>query len=313
MNRSLKTARKWGVAGILVFLSLGVIAATLLLFPGPFLPHRQQFGALTIRSDRPLRHDIARVVEEVRTRVAAMEYPLTDLPYRVFVCEDERLYGLLSLVLRRPSRTQGFVLSIPGNIYLNATHIRRVGRPQAGGVRHWRFQGSLADAIAHELAHLSSRKALGAAATGRLPAWKAEGYADYQVHRAPILADSAYSLTDRIDLLLDDALWSGAANERRLFRWQLMAEYLAGVKKLGLRGIADEAITESAVYSEMIEWHRLTRGSPVGGRSAMPPRPSVWHSRRRQVAHGDVGLPVGRRLGAGSESTPVPSCPFLTT
>jgi len=254
----LKTAKRWGLASLILLALLVVADLAVLTFPQPFLPHRQQFGMLTIASDHPLPEDLERIVEEVRARGEAMEYPPANLPYRVFVCADEGLYRVFSLLLGRPAyHTQAIVFSLPGNIFLNATHIRRLGESNRRGLHHWRFQGDLADAIAHEVAHLSFGKELGSLNAARLPAWKAEGYADYQAHRGPILADPAYSLSERIGRLLDDDLWNGARLERRHFRWQLMAEYMATVKCLGLRGIADEAITESAVYFEMLEWYRL--------------------------------------------------------
>jgi hypothetical protein len=259
MTRKRRTLIKWVLAGLLVIVLLVALDVTLLALPQPFFPYRQEFGTLAVASDRPLPPDIGSVVVEVRMRAAAMEYPPGDLPYRVFICENERLYRLFALLVRRPSRTQGFVLSLPGNIYLNVTHIRRVALPDRGDLRHWRFQGDLADAVSHEVAHLSIGRGLDRLAAARLPVWKAEGYADYQTHRAAILADSTYSLADRIGTLLDDDLWIGAEHSRRLLRWQLMTEYLVGMRGLGLRGIADDAIVESDVYAEMIDWQRRMR------------------------------------------------------
>ena len=65
-------------------------------------------------------------------------------------------------------------------------------RVEIGRLRHTRFEGNLAEVIAHEIAHFNSVRALGYRRHLGQPLWKSEGWAEYQANLAAIRADPDY-------------------------------------------------------------------------------------------------------------------------
>ena len=120
-----------------------------------------------------------------------------------------------------------------------------------------RIQGSVASAIAHEVAHHLVFSEVGFKKARRIPAWKAEGYADYAANFAAMSADPHYDLRERVALMLDDDAWQSPTGwvDRRHFRWQLMVEYLCSVKGFAFADLMNEKLTETTAHHELTAWY----------------------------------------------------------
>jgi len=255
MRRPLRIAGTWALRGTVVLLLLAALDITALAFPYPFFPHRQDFGEFTVCSSRPIPDGFGQVIEDTRTRAAAMEHAHPGADHRVFLCSDERLYSLFAFLTRRSPSTMAIGLSVFRNMYLNEPKIRRVAAHNVLGIRHSRLEGDLAEVIAHEIAHGTVVRRLGFRNALALPVWKSEGYAEYQANLAAARADDSYVFADRVALLLDDAAWSGSHVARQLFEWHLLVEFLAEEKGVRLEALADQSVTETWARQEMLAWY----------------------------------------------------------
>jgi hypothetical protein len=256
VRRSLRNFGKWFLRGVLVALVFLVLGVVILAAPFPLFAHKATFDEFTVHARQPLRHDIGDVIESARTRIAAMEYARPGEKCRVFICDSERFYSLFTFLARKSSDSMGLGLSFFGNVYLNETKIERVAAQNYAGIRHSRFEGDFAEAIAHEIAHFNVVKALGYRAAIGMPVWKSEGYAEYQANRAATRADSSYVFTDRIDLLRNDYVWGGGnTGPRQLFEWHLLVEFLADVDGFDLEDLIDESVTEAFAREKMLAWY----------------------------------------------------------
>lgn len=260
MRRWQRTAGKWALRGILLLVLLAALDVAALAFPYPLFDQEFQSDNLSIYSSAPLPFDVAEIAEGVRARVDAMECGRTDAGYRVFICGDERLYTFFAFLSRKSSNSMGIGLSLLGNMYINGPRINRIAAKEYGRIPHSRFEGNLSFVIAHEIAHSNVIKALGLRTALGLPAWKSEGYADYQAALAGARADRSYELADRIDLLTDDSFWgSGHSISRKLYEWHLLVEFLAEEKGFDLSDLIDEAVTEASARREMMAWYEERR------------------------------------------------------
>jgi hypothetical protein len=180
--------------------------------------------------------------------------------YRVFLCGDESLYSLFARLTRRAPNSLAIGLSVLDNMYLNEAKIQRFAAAGPGVIYHSRYEGSVAEVIAHEIAHDNVVEAIGIRRALRMPVWKSEGYAEYQANLASTRADGTYDFLRRIDLLLDDGFWGhGRSIARRLFEWHVLVEYLCDVRGLGLEGLEDPSVTEGSAREEMLVWYRQSR------------------------------------------------------
>jgi hypothetical protein len=185
-----------------------------------------------------------------------MEYARPGARCRVFICGNQGLYSFFAFLTRRSSDSLGIGLSLFGNVYLNEPKIRRMAAQNYWGIRYSRFEGNFSEVIAHEITHFNVVKALGYKKTINLPFWKSEGYAEYQANLAPTRADNSYVLTDRIELLLNDEVWSESHSmARQVFEWHVLVEWLAEVKGFGLKELADKRVTEGATWQQMFAWY----------------------------------------------------------
>ena len=125
-------------------------------------------------------------------------------------------------------------LSVAQSMFVSMRRVEEFAVSNRGRLRHTRFEGNLAEVIAHEIAHFNSIRALGYRAHLAQPVWKSEGWAEYQANVAAIRADPAYDLGQRIDVLLDDRAWTAGGVARDLWEWQLLVEYLGEVEGYGL-------------------------------------------------------------------------------
>lgn len=254
----LRRLGRWTLGAFLALVALEILHISALAFPTPAFAHRNVFDEFTVYSNEPLPADFDRVAADARARIAAMENARPGVPYRVFICGDERLYSVFAFLTRRSSNSLAIGLSVFGNLYLNGPKIQRNAR-SSRSIRHSRFEGSIAEVIAHEVVHFNIVKAHGYRAAKAMPVWKSEGYAEQQANLAAIRADSTYAFVERIDLLRDDSFWGHSSHARQLFEWQLLVEYLIDVQSVDLAGLMQTNVTEAGTRERMLAWHEDQR------------------------------------------------------
>ena len=177
--------------------------------------------------------------------------------HKVFLCQSQRMYAFFSFLTRKPAHTQGLVLTAPGNIILSGPGMRSMAERSGGRPRHSRFEGSLAGAIAHEVAHMQVAATVGSRRVWSLPFWKNEGYAEYAANLAMIRSDGEYDLRRRVELLLDDDFWQPPLRpvDRRHFRWQVLVEYLCGEQEYGFEELIADSVIEESAMDELLLWY----------------------------------------------------------
>lgn len=230
---------------------LGLIA-----YPLPLFPYHAEIVGLTVRSDQPISGETQAAVAEAQHRIAAAGLASRGLRYRIFLAHSPQRYAFFCALARRRPDSQALVFSRVGSILVSLDGIRQVRERTRGVPRHSRLDASLAEAMAHEVAHLQIEAAQAKLGLPPLSTWKSEGWADYAANRLAAQEDPAYDLEARARHLLDDAAWSDPLRpaDRRHFRWHVLVEYLASVRKHDMATIADERITEEATWSELLHW-----------------------------------------------------------
>jgi hypothetical protein len=235
-----------------------------LVYPGPLFAHHQRVGGLRISSDRVPSVDVEELEADVARRLAAMEHEAGSKTYNVFLCHSPRRYRFFAILTRRTPTSQAIVLSAPGNIFVSMPRLAQFVAHRGDVFRHSRFEGNLAFAIAHEVAHLRVAVGLGQGVSRSLPAWKSEGWADYQASLAAIRSDPDYDLAQRIELLDDSTYWQDPGlRARRFFKWQLLVEFLAEVRSFRFEDLNRPSVTESETWEEMRAWHRGSQPSEL--------------------------------------------------
>jgi hypothetical protein len=251
--------------GVLVVV-LGSVAlyVGILVYPAPLFAHHQRVGGLRISSDRVPSVDVEELEADVAGRLAAMEHEAGRKTYNVLLCHSPRRYRFFARLTRRTPTSQAIVLSAPGNIFVSMPRLAQLAADRGDAFMHSRFEGSLAFAIAHEVAHLRIAEGLGQEVSRSLPAWKSEGWADYQASLAAIRSDPDYDLAQRIDLLDDATNWlDPRLRARQFFRWQLLVEFLAEVRGFRFEDLNRPSVTESETWEEMRDWYRGSRVSEL--------------------------------------------------
>lgn len=257
MRRWHRTVGKWTVRGFLILIALFVIDLAILAYPNLLFAHKQAFGEFTVFSNQPLSSNFGQTIASVRDRVEAMENGRPGAKCRVYICSTKRRFSLFAFLTRKHSNSLAIGVSALGAVYINESKVRRFAAHNYGGIRHCRYEGNMAEVIAHEIAHFNVVKARGYRTAIKMPFWKSEGYAEYQANIAATRADSSYALADRVDLLMDRAFWGGGNSyARRLYEWHILVEYLAGEKGIDLDGLIDESITEATAREDMLVWYR---------------------------------------------------------
>lgn len=240
-----------GAVAVLVVLYLSVF-----FFPYPLFRHHVTGPGFSVYCDREVPEGLQPVLEEARRRVEAMPlYRGGPLP-RIFVCRSQRLFKTLVRLAGKRHAGQGLLISAAGNMFLSEHGIAAVARRNPEGPAHSRLEGSWSEAIAHEVAHQLMTDELGSRRMRGVPAWKAEGYADYSASLATWSRDRESDLRDRVALLLDDEAWQGplARIDRRHFRWQLEVEYLCSVHGLDFSRLLAPEVTDEETRQEMVRW-----------------------------------------------------------
>jgi hypothetical protein len=272
MTGRLRRIGAWTLRGLLVVLILLTLYVLVVYYPNPLFSYRAEFGNYRVYSDQPIPADLARVIEDAKAREAAMEGYRPGRTRRVFLCQSPRRYALMARLVRKSPQALAMGLSLPKNIFLSATRIRQFAARNRGVFEHSRFEGNMAEVIAHEVAHFHSVRGLGFWDHIVQPLWKSEGWAEYQANAVHTRREGLHGLARRVDLLLNDAHWDpNHPLARRMYEWDLLVEYLGEVEGLGLADLADEGTTESRARDAMMGWYRSRepdpRGAPDGSSS----------------------------------------------
>jgi len=248
---------KWGIAAVGVPVVAVGLYLSVFFFPYPLFPHHLEHAGFSVYSDDRFPEDFTTVLEDARLRTKAMELYRGDPPPRIFYCQSQPLFVFFIKAAGKPHVGQGLLISVAGNTFLSATIIDAVGDRNPRRPAHTRMQGSVAAAIAHEVAHHLVFTEVGFKKARRISAWKAEGYADYSANLAVMLADPLYDLRARVALMLDDDVWKSPTGwvDRRHFRWQLMVEYLCSVRGLGFADLMEKKVTKTGAYDELMAWY----------------------------------------------------------
>jgi len=253
-RRALRRGLKWSLWVIVPLLATAAAVAGFLWNPGVLFPWKAAYPGFRVYSDAPLPPDIEVVLQDVRRRMAAMEGDSPQTEYKVYLCSKPERYALLARLTRRSSDSLAICLTAPGNIFVSLPRVSLFAERNRGVIRHSRFEGNLAEVIAHEIAHFRSGELLGLRAHLRLPAWKSEGWAEYQANLAAVRADGGYDLARRIDLLFDDSYWRENETARGLYEWQMLVEYLGEVEGLRLEQLADARLRVHEARERMLRW-----------------------------------------------------------
>ncbi|MCP4204347.1 MAG: hypothetical protein GY769_20745 [bacterium] len=248
---------KWVVGMLFVLLMMMALYVAVLVYPNPLFAHHQRAGGFRVYSDRVPSVDVEELVAEVAEGLAAIEHELGSKTYKVYLCHSMRRYSFFARLTRRTPSSQAIGLSAPGNIFVSMPRLAQLAAHRGGLFAHSRFEGSLAFAIVHEVAHFGVIDSLGPDASRSLPAWKSEGWADYQASLAGIRRDPDYDLAQRIDLLDDPNHWQNPRlRARRFFAWQLLIEYLTEARSYRFEDLSRPSVTESETWAHMRAWHR---------------------------------------------------------
>jgi hypothetical protein len=248
--------RKWATRLALALLVVAVLYVGVVVFPTPLFAHTERFGTYRVYSDEPIGSEFGHVIEEVERRVEAMEYAPLDAGQRIYLCGPGK-FSFFSFLLRKNPRGLAIGVSVANETFVSTERVRLFAERSHPVLRHTRFEGNLAEVVAHEIAHFHSVHALGYRAHLAQPMWKSEGWAEYQANLAAIRADPDYDLRRRIDLLLDDAFWGGSHGvARRLWESQLLVEFLGEIRGYRLTDIVSDEVTESATREQMMAWYR---------------------------------------------------------
>lgn len=267
-NRKGKSAIpwRWAVGALFVLLAMVAVYVAVLVFPAPLFVDHQRAGGFRVYSDRVPSVDVEELAADVAERLAAIEHEPASKTYKVYLCHSLSRYSFFARLTRRTSSSQAIVLSAPGNIFISMPRLAQLASHQGRLFAHSRFEGNLAFAIAHEVVHLSVLDSHGLKAGRSLPAWKSEGWADYQASLAGIRRDPNYDLARRINLLDDSRYWQDPQlRARRFYAWQLLVEYLAEERGYRFEDLSLPSVTESRTWAQMRAWHRGSEPSREEG------------------------------------------------
>jgi len=248
---------KWALWGLAVLVVLIGLYLSVFFFPYPFFPHHAEIAGFSVYSDREIPEDFEFILEDARFRVEGMELYRGRGDLRLFFCFSQRKFENLIKLSGKRYAGQALVISVAGNAFFSQQGIDALAQRNGGRPTHSRLQGSWSAAIAHEVAHDLVFDEVGYRKTRRIPAWKSEGYADYEANLASTASDPDYRLADRIDYLLDDDNWRPPVTtfDRRHFRWHLSVEYLCAVKGFTFAELMGEDVTEVSARAEMMAWY----------------------------------------------------------
>lgn len=244
----------------------GFLFLTFVFFPIPMFFYHRQVGHLNVYSDLPINAELVPVLEAAAQRVEAGPLFDPNLRSRVFLAHSQKRFAFFTTVARLRSGGQAMAFTHVGTIIVSIHGVNTVRQRTGGLPRHSRLEGTLIEAIAHEMAHLHVSSRLGYMPALAVPAWKSEGWADFSANSPAALTDPEYDLEARVRMILDDTAWEPPWShiDRRHFRWQVMIEYLALVRGLSFDQIFDSPLSESQTWDEVKSWADHIPPSPPG-------------------------------------------------
>jgi hypothetical protein len=248
---------KWTIKLLLALFVLGALYIGILVFPSPLFAHTENYGKYRVYSAESISADFGRVIEDLDRRIQAMEHAPPEASQRIYLCGPKK-YAFFAFLLRMNSESLAIGLTVANETFVSMDRVRLFAERNQGVFRHTRFEGNLAEVVAHEIAHFNSAHALGLRPHLRQPLWKSEGWAEYQANLAAIHADPDYDLARRMELLLDNDNWGGRPYgvARRLWESQLLVEFLGEVKGYRLMDLVSDEVTESSTREQMMAWYR---------------------------------------------------------
>jgi hypothetical protein len=257
MRIKIRQIVKWALWGFAVVVVLFGLYLSVFFFPFPMFPHHIEHAGFSVYSDREIPEDFEFILEDARFRVEGMELYRGRGDLRLFFCFSQRKFENLIKLSGKRHAGQALVISVAGNAFFSEQGIAAIGRRNGGRPTHSRLEGSWSAAIAHEVAHDLVFDDVGYRKTRRIPAWKSEGYADYEANLAATASDPDYRLADRLNYLLDDDNWRPPVTtfDRRHFRWHLSVEYLCSVRGYTFSELMGEGVTEEGARAEMMAWY----------------------------------------------------------
>lgn len=252
MSKILRKTIKWsgiavGLLAVIILLAIGVLTT-----PGPFFPEEKQYGAITVHSEIPIGRETDSIMAEVFTRLEAVPIYDPEKRFNLCLCYAQDKFTFFARLTRRANRIMGF--NLWGNVYINGDFLKELAISTGGKPKYMAREGSMVHVITHELMHgyLDARRGF---SFKSLPEWKVEGYCEYGVNQYIAPRDSGYSISERIDIYLDDSLWNRVASTHRPhYKWGLMMEYLINVKGMGFDQVMANGVTQDIVYREMMSW-----------------------------------------------------------
>ena len=257
MKSTWRSIRKWAMRCLLAAAVLAVLYLGVLFYPAPLFAYAKRIGSYRVYADEQIPTGMSGVIEDLDRRIAAMEHGAPGGNHRIYLCSSPGRYAFFAFLTRRSADSLAIGLSLPNETFVSMARVRRFAEANHGVLRHTRFEGNLAEVVAHEISHFNSLRALGLRRHLAQPLWKSEGWAEYQANLAAIRADPSYDLHARIDQLLDDDFWTGGAGAARwMWEAQMLVEFLGEVKGYRLADLAREDVTEMFARDAMMEWHR---------------------------------------------------------
>ena len=239
-----------GVIVALILLDIGVLAT-----PGLFFPEEKQYGAITVYSEKPIGQETDSIMAEVFRRLNAVPIYDPDIKHNLCLCSTQEKFTFFSRLTARKNRIMGFCLV--GSAYINGDFIKELAMRTGGQPKYLTREGSVVHVATHELMHGYITNYYGSISARKLPEWKIEGYCEYGVNQFVAPQDSGYSISERIDIYLDDSKWNPTAEVHRpWYVWGLMMEYLINVRGLNFEQVMADSITKEDIYQEMMDWRK---------------------------------------------------------
>ena len=265
MKLMMRRIAKWTSGVLLVLFAVGVVYGAILVFPSPLFAHEESYGTYRVYSDEPISADFGGVIEDLDRRIQAMEHAPPEASQRIYLCGPKR-YSFFAFLLRMSPESLAIGLSVANETFVSVDRVRLFAEENRGVLRHTRFEGNVAEVVAHEVAHFNSVHALGYRAHLGQPVWKSEGWAEYQANLAAIRADPDYDLARRVELLLDDSYWGGLHGIAwSLWESQILVEFLGEVEGYRLADIVRDDVTISSTRERMMAWYRRHSSATPSG------------------------------------------------
>lgn len=226
--------------------------------PGLLFSEEKQYGSITVYSENRIGQKTDSIMSEVFLHL--QEVPIYDpvRKYNLCLCSSQKKFTFFSSLTVRANRIMGF--HFMGSAYINEDFIDELRIKTGGQPKYLTREGSVVHVATHELMHGYITDAYGSFADKVLPEWKTEGYCEYGVNQFVAPKESGYSISERIDIYLDDSRWNPTAEVHRPhYVWGLMMEYLINVKRLNFEQVMADSVTYETTYKGMMDWRKSIR------------------------------------------------------